>query len=146
MQDARKEPKKRRAQRADFLYSRTVERGHGETMELQRLDIRPSRSNDLERMMDNAKRASDFLKALAHESRLMMLCILAEGEKSVSELEQELGLRQPTVSQQLARLRADGLVNTRRDGKTIYYSVASDEARTIIGAIYDVFCRKTRKR
>ncbi len=115
-------------------------------MELQRLDIRPSRSSDLERMMDNAKRASDFLKALAHESRLMMLCILAEGEKSVSELEQHLGLRQPTVSQQLARLRADGLVNTRREGKTIYYSVASDDARTVIGAIYDVFCRKTRKR
>ncbi len=114
-------------------------------MELQRLDVRPSRSNELERMIDNAKRASDFLKALAHESRLIMLCILREGEKSVSELEQQLGLRQPTVSQQLARLRADGLVNARRDGKTIYYSVASDEARTIIGAIYDVFCRRPRK-
>ncbi len=114
-------------------------------MELQRLDVRPSRSNELERMMDNAKRASDFLKALAHESRLIMLCILSEGEKSVSELEQQLGLRQPTVSQQLARLRADGLVNARRDGKTIYSSVASDEARTIIGAIYDVFCRRPRK-
>jgi DNA-binding transcriptional ArsR family regulator len=114
-------------------------------MELQRFDTR-SRSNDIDRMMDNAKRASDFLKALAHESRLMILCILAEGEKSVSELEQDLGLRQPTVSQQLARLRADGLVGTRRDGKTIYYSVASDEARTIIGVIYDVFCRKARKR
>ena len=114
-------------------------------MELQRFDIR-SRSNDVDRMMDKAKRASDFLKALAHESRLMILCILAEGEKSVSELEQDLGLRQPTVSQQLARLRADGLVATRRDGKTIYYSVASDEARTIIDAIYDVFCRKARKR
>jgi DNA-binding transcriptional ArsR family regulator len=113
-------------------------------MELQRFDIR-SRSNDVDRMMDKAKRASDFLKALAHESRLMILCILAEGEKSVSELEQDLGLRQPTVSQQLARLRADGLVATRRDGKTIYYSVASDEARTIIAAIYDVFCRKARK-
>ena len=94
-----------------------------------------TRSNDLERMTDNAKRASDFLKALAHESRLMMLCILAEGEKSVSELEQELGLRQPTVSQQLARLRADGLVTTRRDGKTIYYSVASDETRIVIDEI-----------
>jgi DNA-binding transcriptional ArsR family regulator len=114
-------------------------------MELHRMDI-ATRSNDLERMTDNAKRASDFLKALAHESRLMMLCILAEGEKSVSELEQELGLRQPTVSQQLARLRADGLVTTRRDGKTIYYTVASDDARTIIGAIYDVFCHKARKR
>ncbi len=105
-----------------------------------------TRPHDIDRMAGNAKRASEFLKALAHESRLMMLCILAEGEKSVSELEGHLGLRQPTVSQQLARLRADGLVTTRRDGKTIYYSVASDEARTIIGAVYDVFCRKARKR
>jgi DNA-binding transcriptional ArsR family regulator len=75
----------------------------------------------------------------------MILCILAEGEKSVTELEHLLSLRQPTVSQQLARLRADGLVTTRREGKVIYYSLASDEARVIIGAIYDVFCRKTRK-
>ena len=105
-----------------------------------------SRSNDLDRMVGSAKRASDFLKALAHESRLMILCILAEGEKSVSELEDILSLRQPTVSQQLARLRADGLVSTRRDGKTVYYNLASDEARVVIGAIYDVFCRKTRKR
>jgi DNA-binding transcriptional ArsR family regulator len=114
-------------------------------MELLRLQSR-NRSNELDRMVDNAKRASDFLKALAHESRLMILCILAEGEKSVSELEDILELRQPTVSQQLARLRADGLVATRRDGKAIYYSLASDEARIVIGAIYDVFCRKTRKR
>jgi DNA-binding transcriptional ArsR family regulator len=55
-------------------------------------------------------------------------------------------LRQPTVSQQLARLRADGLVSTRRDGKAIYYNLASDEARIVIGAIYDVFCKKARKR
>ena len=114
-------------------------------MELQRLETR-GRPHELERVVDNAKRASDFLKALAHESRLVILCILAEGEKSVSELKHELGLRQPTVSQQLARLRADGLVSTRRDGKIIYYSLASDEARTIIGAIYDVFCRKPRRR
>ncbi len=114
-------------------------------MELQRLTS-SARAHDMDRMSDNAKRASEFLKALAHESRLMILCILTEGEKSVSELEEHLGLRQPTVSQQLARLRADGLVATRRDGKTVYYSVASDEARTVIGAIYDVFCRKARKR
>jgi DNA-binding transcriptional ArsR family regulator len=113
-------------------------------MELQ-VETR-SRSHELDRMVGNAKRASDFLKALAHESRLMMLCILAEGEKSVSELEEILNLRQPTVSQQLARLRADGLVATRREGKTVYYSLASEEARTVIGAIYDVFCRKARKR
>jgi DNA-binding transcriptional ArsR family regulator len=114
-------------------------------MELSRHESR-SRAHDPDRMADNAKRASGFLKALAHESRLMMLCILAEGEQSVSELEQQLGLRQPTVSQQLARLRADGLVSTRRNGKTVYYSLASEEARIVIGAIYDVFCRKTRKR
>lgn len=114
-------------------------------MELQRQEAR-GHAHDLDRMADNAKRASDFLKALAHQSRLIILCILAQGEKSVSELEQELNLRQPTVSQQLARLRADGLVSTRRDGKVIYYSLASDEARTIIAAIYDVFCKKQRRR
>lgn len=114
-------------------------------MDLQLLDSR-GRSGELARMAGNARRASDFLKALAHESRLLMLCILAEGEKSVGELEQILELRQPTVSQQLARLRADGLVSTRRAGKTIYYSLASTEARAVIGAIYDVFCRKQRRR
>ena len=114
-------------------------------MELQRQESR-GRARDVDRMLSNAKRASNFLKALAHESRLIILCILAEGEKSVSELEDLLSLRQPTVSQQLARLRADGLVSTRRDGKAIYYKLASDEARVVIGAIYDVFCRKLRKR
>jgi DNA-binding transcriptional ArsR family regulator len=114
-------------------------------MELQRLETR-GHPHDLDRVADNAKRASAFLKALAHESRLIILCILAQGEKSVSELEQELNLRQPTVSQQLARLRADGLVSTRRSGKIVYYSLASDEARTIIGAIYDVFCKRPRRR
>ena len=113
-------------------------------MELQ-LNNR-DRSQELDRIVGNAKRASDFLKALAHESRLMILCILAEGEKSVSELEDILSLRQPTVSQQLARLRADGLVSTRRDGKAIYYTLASQEARVVIGAVYDLFCRKARKR
>ena len=100
---------------------------------------------DPERMSDKAKRAADFLKALAHENRLMLLCILAEGERSVSELEKMLELRQPTVSQQLARLRMDGLVTARRDGKTIYYSLASEEARIIVGAVYEVFCGKGRK-
>ena len=114
-------------------------------MELQHLDNR-NRTHELDRMADNAKRASDFLKALAHESRLLILCILAEGEKSVSELEEILNLRQPTVSQQLARLRGEGLVSTRRDGKTVYYNLASEEARVVIGAVYDVFCRKLRKR
>ena len=101
---------------------------------------------DADRMADKAKIAADFLKALAHENRLMILCILSQGEKSVSELERMLDLRQPTVSQQLARLRADGLVAARREGKTIYYSVASPEARIIVGAVYQVFCEKGGKR
>jgi len=98
--------------------------------------------DDAAPMMEKAQRAADFLKVLSHESRLMILCILAEGEKSVSELEHMLALRQPSVSQQLARLRGEGLVSTRRDGKTIYYSLASEEARVIVGAVYQVFCGK----
>lgn len=94
----------------------------------------------LETLMRNARDASDLLKALSHESRLLVLCLLAEKERSVGELEQILSLRQPTVSQQLARLRLDGLVETRRDGKTIYYSIADDDVRRLIEVIYDIFC------
>jgi DNA-binding transcriptional ArsR family regulator len=96
---------------------------------------------DLDDMAAKAKEASDFLKALAHEGRLMILCLLCDGEQSVTELERRLALRQPTVSQQLARLRMDGLVSTRRHGKTIYYSLANDDVRTIIDAVHGVFCR-----
>jgi DNA-binding transcriptional ArsR family regulator len=96
-------------------------------------------------MAATARQASELLKALAHEGRLMILCILCEGEKSVTELEHVLALRQPTVSQQLARLRTDGLVRTRRDGKTVYYSLAREDVRIIIGAVHEVFCRDQRK-
>jgi DNA-binding transcriptional ArsR family regulator len=96
---------------------------------------------DIDRMAPRAREASDFLKALAHESRLMILCDLLQGEKSVGELEALLARRQSTVSQQLARLRLEGLVSPRRDGKAIYYSIASDKARAIIGALYDSFCK-----
>ena len=105
----------------------------------------PEYSPRLERLMENARSASDFLKALSHENRLLLLCLLAERERSVSELEQILSLRQPTVSQQLARLRYDDLVTTRRDGKTIYYSIANDNVRKIITVIYDMFCEARKK-
>lgn len=94
----------------------------------------------LQRMADRARQVSNFLKALSHESRLLILCTLCKGEKSVTELEEFLSLPQSTVSQQLARLRFDGLVTTRRDGKTIYYSLATDDVRTVLGAVYQVFC------
>ncbi len=97
---------------------------------------------DIEHFRGQARAASDFLKALAHESRLLILCLVAERERSVTELETILALRQPAVSQQLARLRMDGLVTTRREGKAIYYSLADDEVRRIMGLLYDIFCRE----
>jgi DNA-binding transcriptional ArsR family regulator len=101
---------------------------------------------DLVTLVANAREASDFLKALSHEARLMILCLLVEGEKSVSEIEQSLRLRQPAVSQQLARLRTDGLVEARRDGKSMYYSLARTEIREVIEALHRAFCRPRRGR
>lgn len=101
---------------------------------------------DLERMVKSARQASDFLKALSHESRLLILCLLAEGEKSVGELEEFLLQRQSTVSQQLARLRLEGLVTARRDGKAIYYSLANEDVSAILNAIYGIFCGKGGRR
>lgn len=105
----------------------------------------PEISPELDQLMRNARKASDFLKALSHENRLLLLCLLAERERSVTELENILSLRQPTVSQQLARLRLDDLVTTRRDGKTIYYSLANDDVRRVISVIYDMYCGSARK-
>jgi DNA-binding transcriptional ArsR family regulator len=99
-------------------------------------------SKELDKMMRRARHACDFLKALAHETRLLLLCLLAERERSVGELEEALSLRQPTVSQQLARLRLDGLVTTRRDGKTIYYRIADERLNRVIQVLYDAFCRE----
>lgn len=95
---------------------------------------------NMEDMGDHARDAADLLKALAHETRLMILCLLVEGEKSVGELEQLMLMRQPSVSQQLARLRFDGLVHARRDGRTIYYSLGSEEAKKVVTLIYDLYC------
>lgn len=95
-----------------------------------------------ETLMEDARRAAAFLKALGHESRLVILCTLAEGEKSVGELEKLLNQRQAGVSQQLARLRSEGLVKARRDGKTVYYSLSSNEARAVVGIVYQMFCAK----
>ena len=96
---------------------------------------------EIEAMMDNATRATEFLKALAHEGRLMILCRLAAGEKSVTELEELLSSRQAAVSQQLARLRLEGLVNHRREGKTIYYSLRDPNAVRMLELLYDMFCK-----
>jgi ArsR family transcriptional regulator len=101
-------------------------------------DIEPG---ELDRIIENATTASNFLKAISHEGRLMILCHLVTGEKSVTELEELLSARQAAVSQQLARLRLEGLVTPRRDGKTIYYSLTDDRPRQILEVVYELFCK-----
>ena len=95
---------------------------------------------ELDDMMESALIVSRFLKAISHEGRLMTLCYLASGEKSVTEIENFLSSRQAAVSQQLARLRCEGLVEARRDGKAIYYRLVDKRATRILDVIYDIFC------
>ena len=97
---------------------------------------------ELDDMMDSAITASRFLKAISHEGRLMILCYLASGEKSVTDLESLLSSRQAAVSQQLARLRSEGLVSARREGKVIFYRLADKRATRILDVVYDIFCNK----
>ena len=98
---------------------------------------------ELDDMMDSAMTASRFLKAISHEGRLMILCYLASGEKSVTDLETLLSSRQAAVSQQLARLRSEGLVFARREGKVIFYRLADKRATRILDVVYDIFCNKS---
>ena len=104
--------------------------------------VKKNTQPDVDVLLANAREASEFLKAVSHEARLVILCLLIDGEKSVSELEQVLSLRQPAVSQQLARLRADDLVEARRDGKNIYYSLARPEVIDLINVLYRTFCAR----
>ena len=97
-------------------------------------------TEELDKMMTSACDASTLLKAISHEGRLMILCHLVTGEKSVTELEKLLHARPAAVSQQLARLRLEGLVTPRREGKTIYYSLTDDRPRRILEVIYELFC------
>ena len=91
-------------------------------------------------LRESASQACALLKALANEDRLLLLCQLVQGERNVGELESLTGIRQPTLSQQLGVLRNEALVNTRREGKWIYYSVASQEAMAILGTLHSLFC------
>jgi len=95
---------------------------------------------DPERLRGGADQAVVTLKLLANADRLLLLCRLSQGECSVGELEAELGIRQPTLSQQLAVLRAEGVVATRRDGKYIFYSVADPALLEILQLLYRLYC------
>lgn len=94
----------------------------------------------MEDVLGTAEEASDFLKILANKNRLIILCALVEGEKNVSELEKILGVRQPTLSQQLARLRADKIVETRREAKQVFYKLCNYDAELILGLLFELFC------
>ena len=96
---------------------------------------------DTAELKANALKASTLLKAMSNERRLLILCSLAEGELSVGQMESIVDLSQSALSQHLARLRHDGLVATRRDAQTIYYSLKGDEARTVIQTLHDLYCK-----
>ena len=99
-----------------------------------------SKNPPLNDMQEHAADAAGLMKALGNESRLMILCILAEGERSVGDLNKLVPLSQSALSQQLARLRQQGLVDTRRESQTIYYSLASGPADRVINLLHDIYC------
>ncbi len=96
---------------------------------------------DIAELQANASKASDLLKVMANQSRLMILCHLLEGEKSVQQLQGHVGLSQSALSQQLAILRGQTLVATRREAQSVFYSLASSEAEVLIATLYDLYCR-----
>ena len=95
---------------------------------------------DLDKMKTSAAQACRLMKVLSNPDRLMLLCQLSQGEKRVGELEEILGIAQPTLSQQLTVLRDEELVTTRRDGKRIYYQIASPQALAVMRVLFDQFC------
>ena len=97
---------------------------------------------NIELMHDAAEETTAVLRVLANGDRLLLLCQLSQGEKSVGELEELIDLHQPTLSQQLGVLRAERLVDTRRDGKRIYYSVTDKRVMTLLKTLYQLYCPK----
>lgn len=91
-------------------------------------------------MQQNARKAVNLLKGLANENRLMLMCVLCEGELSVGALNERIPLSQSALSQHLAVLREQGLVRTRREGQTIYYSLSDSPALKVIQSLHDEFC------
>ena len=98
-------------------------------------------SLELEQMHSSAVQACKLMKVLSNPDRLMILCQLSKGELRVGEIEEILGIEQPTLSQQLTVLRDEELVTTRREGKSIYYQVTSPRALAVIGILYEQFCK-----
>ena len=95
---------------------------------------------DLEKMHDSAEGVSDLLKLLGHPDRLMVLCQLKFGEQSVGELARNLNIKQSPLSQHLARMRYEGVVSSRRDAQTMFYSIADEKVAQVISVLYDLYC------
>lgn len=95
---------------------------------------------DFEQLRTSAGQACGLLKVLANQDRLLLLCQMSQGDYCVSELEERTGIRQPTLSQQLTVLREDKVVNSRREGKQIFYSIASAEAMAVMKVLYELYC------
>ena len=113
----------------------TVMNAHQKTLDKQALEIPPA-----DQMRDHIADAAGLMKALGNESRLMILCMLTEGERSVSDMNEIIPLSQSALSQQLARLRQQGLVKTRRESQTIFYSLANGPADRVIHLLHDIYC------
>ena len=101
---------------------------------------------DVSKLQENVDDAANLLKALSHQSRLQILCNIAEGEKTVGELQTLVGIGQSALSQHLAVLRKDGIVTTRRDAQTIFYSLESEPAKALMATLYVSFCNSNAKK
>ena len=101
---------------------------------------------DVAAMRKSAAKATVFLRTMANEDRLLLLCQLTEGARCVSDLEELTGITQPTLSQQLSVLRSEGLVSTRRDGKFVYYALSDARVTGMLTALHGMFCRTTAAR
>ncbi len=101
----------------------------------------PTAELDLRQVRRAATEATGVLRVLANVDRLLLLCQLAQGERCVSELEELLGIQQPTLSQQLGVMRTEGVVATRREGKHIYYQIADPRLLKLLGTLYQLYCK-----
>ncbi len=107
--------------------------------------VAPAVANDIAALEAKAPEVARFLRLLANPNRLLLLCHLAQGERSVTEIQRDLGLRQPALSQQLAALRQSGLVQTRRESRRVYYSIEDSRARAVVGMLHAIFCSEATR-
>ncbi len=96
--------------------------------------------------LEKCEQVSDILKSLSHPHRLWILCILSEGEKTVNEIVDEVDLPQPTVSRHLIRMKREGILDCRREGQYIYYSIHDPKVMSLMTSMYEIFCMPSRKK